>query len=75
MIKLFLLNLFARNLDSIIALFTKLDQQLDAYIAKEQSQLSSLDKMISDLTAQKQDKLQNIDRAGRIQSNVQSITK
>ncbi len=52
MLKLFFLNLFTK---------------LDAYIAKEKAQAESLDLMISDLAAQKADKLHNIDRAARIQ--------
>lgn len=42
MIKLILARFLERNLDDILALFTKLDQQLEAYIAREEAQVANL---------------------------------
>lgn len=45
----FLLKFFSKNLDQIISVFTKLDQMLDAYIAREEAKAAELDRMLEEI--------------------------
>jgi hypothetical protein len=74
-IKLWILSLFAKNLDDLIAVFVKLDKQLDAYIAKEKDEVAALETVATQMLAQANARNRSIERAGRIKENIGAIVR
>lgn len=74
-LKLYILRFFAKDLDAILALFTKLDAQLDAYIARETQEAQALTQMASQLQREANEKTARIEKAGRVQANIAGLAR
>lgn len=69
-----ILRFFAKNLDSIISTLTKLDTQLDTFIARQNNAFDQATADADAALARAQVASNELDRAARIQRRVKALT-